>query len=161
MKAKNPDHNPDYLIDMLIDLGFVTRKQVGTFRKEKPGDKSVVGYMLTKKVITPTTLTFAMAAYLGYQMVCLRKRKISDEVIATVPAVIARKYKIVPLELSAGELKIAIADPSDLATIDSLIHLLKFEIAVVIATEADITWALNRFYPENPKRQNWWRRGKK
>ena len=159
MKTKN--HGYDYLIDMLIVMGYVTREQVINSRRKTPKGTSVVSQMLTEKVITPTALTSTMAAHFGCEMVCLRKAKrqeIPDGVIATIPAVLARKYRVIPLEKNEIGLKVAIGNPFNLATIDSLVHLLGQDITIVVATEADIFWALNRFYPENPKRKNWWRR---
>lgn len=160
MKAKDYD----YLIDMLIMLGYVTRKQVKTFRKEKSNDKSVIEHMMTKKVIAPIALTLALATHFGCEVARLRggkKQAITDGVLTTIPPAIARKYRVIPLEECGMVLKIAISDPSELATIDSLSHLLGKELEVVVATEADISWALKQFYPERPKRQNWWGRGKK
>ncbi len=40
----------------------------------------------------------------------------------------------------------AIADPSDLNTIDSLTHLLNAEIELRVASEQDIEAALNKYY---------------
>ncbi|MFA6273441.1 MAG: hypothetical protein WC673_03065 [Candidatus Paceibacterota bacterium] len=162
MKTERTDY--DYLIDMLIVLGYVTRERVANFRRKTPKGTSVVLHMLTKKVITPTALTFTRATHFNCEMVCLRKtmgQEIPDRVIATIPAAVARKYRVIPLEKNEMGIKVAISDPSDLATIDSLGHLLGTEITLVVATENDIAWALNRFYPENPKRQDWWRRGRK
>lgn len=157
MKAKTHE----YLIDMLIDLGFVTRKQVEASRKEKPSDKGVVEYMLAKKVITPIALTLTMATHFGCEVVRLRggrKQAITDGVLTTIPPAIARKYRVIPLEECGMFLKVAISDPSELVTIDSLSHLLKKELMMAVATEADISWALKQFYPESPKRKNWWRK---
>jgi len=50
--------------------------------------------------------------------------KIEDDVIAIVPRDIAKKYRVIPVFKTEGKVAVAIADPSDLNTIDSLTHLL-------------------------------------
>src|SRR5207247_10470012 len=76
----------------------------------------------------------------------LNDLKITDEVIATIPRHIARKYRVVPVYKHDGTLTVALADPSDLDTIDSLTHLLRMEINLQVASEADIETALGRYY---------------
>ncbi len=72
--------------------------------------------------------------------------KIPDEVISIIPRHIAKKYRVVPLFKTDGKVAVAIADPSDLNTIDSLTHLLNAEIELRVASEPDIEAALNKYY---------------
>ena len=54
----------------------------------------------------------------------LRRRSrmcnISPEALALVPEVMARKYHMIPLEVSNGVLRLAMADPTDIIVIDTL-----------------------------------------
>src|SRR5213594_3513294 len=72
--------------------------------------------------------------------------KIEDDIIATIRRDIARKYRVIPVFKHENTLTIAIADPSDLATVDSLGHLLNAEIVLQVASEADIEAALSKYY---------------
>jgi general secretion pathway protein E/type IV pilus assembly protein PilB len=65
-----------------------------------------------------------------------------------VPRHIARKFRVVPIYKHEGSLTVAISDPSDLATIDSLGHLLRADISIQVASEADIEAALSKYYAE-------------
>ena len=49
-----------------------------------------------------------------------RNLKIEDDVIAIIPRHVAKKYRVVPVFKTEGKVAVAIADPSDLNTIDSL-----------------------------------------
>src|SRR5204862_6164359 len=82
------------------------------------------------------------------EVVNLAEVKIPDDVIATVPRHIARKYRVVPVFKHDGSLTVALADPSDLDTIDSLNHLLRMDISLQVASEADIESALSKYYAE-------------
>ena len=137
----------DYLIDLLVDLGFVNADQVAaTTAEASASGVGVVDLMLANKIIRPADVTQAKAAQFGAEVVNLGAIKIDDEVIATVRRDIARKYRVVPVFKHDNTITIAIADPSDLATVDSLGHLLNAEISLQVASESDIEEALGRYY---------------
>src|SRR5437016_1417433 len=102
--------------------------------------------MVANKLVRPADVTQAKAAHFGAEVVNLTDLKIGDDVIATIPRHIARKYRVVPVYKHDGTLTVALADPSDLDTIDSLTHLLRMDISLQVASEADIENALSRYY---------------
>jgi type IV pilus assembly protein PilB len=137
----------DYLIDILVDLGFVTPDRVAELRTEAASaGVGVVDLMVANNVVRAADVTQAKAAHFGAEVVNLGELKIADEVIETVPRHVARKYRVVPVYRHDNSLTVAIADPSDLDTIDSLTHLLKLEINLQVASESDIEAALGRYY---------------
>src|SRR5215472_676110 len=108
----------------------------------------LVDLMLANKVVKPADVTQAKAAHFGAEVVNLGDIKIADDVISVIPRHIARKYRVVPVFKHDGSLTVALADPSDLDTIDSLTHLLRMEINLQVASEQDIENALSRYYGE-------------
>jgi general secretion pathway protein E/type IV pilus assembly protein PilB len=137
----------DYLVDILVDLGYVTPDQVATLRAEaQSSGVGVVDLMVANKVVRPADVVQAKAAHFGAEVVDLNEIKIDDDVIAAVPRHIARKYRVVPVFKHDSTITVAIADPSDLATIDSLTHLLHAEVDLRVAGEADIETALKKYY---------------
>ncbi|HXU76130.1 MAG TPA: ATPase, T2SS/T4P/T4SS family [Methylomirabilota bacterium] len=139
----------DYLVDILVDLGFVSGDQVASLRREaEAAGVGTVDLMLANKLIRPADVTQAKAAHFGAEVVNLSDLKIADDVIAAIPRHIAKKYRVVPVYKHENTLTVALADPSDLDTIDSLQHLLRMEISIQVASEADIESALNRYYAD-------------
>src|SRR5471032_2728687 len=106
----------------------------------------VVDLLLANKIIRPTDVAQAKAAQFGAEVVNLGGMKIDDEVIAIIPRHVAKKYRVIPIFKADGKIAVAIADPSDLNTIDSLTHLLGAEIDPKVASEPDIEAALNKYY---------------
>ncbi len=142
----------DYLVDMLVDLGFVTAPQVQALRTEaNAAGLGVIELMLNNKLIRPADVTQAKAAHFGVEVVNLSEVAISDEVIASIPRNVAKKYRVVPVFKHQNTLTVALADPSDLDTIDSLNHLLRMEIIHQVASEADIDNALAKYYGGDKK----------
>jgi general secretion pathway protein E/type IV pilus assembly protein PilB len=137
----------DYLLDLLVDLGFTDAETVAKSREEaNAAGVGVVDLLVANKVIRPGDVTQAKAAQFGAEVVHLTNMKIEDDVIAIVPRDIAKKYRVVPVFKSEGKVAVAIADPSDLNTIDSLTHLLHAEIELRVASEPDIEAALAKYY---------------
>jgi general secretion pathway protein E/type IV pilus assembly protein PilB len=137
----------DYLVDILVDLGFVTPDQVAAQRAEaQAAGVGVVDLMVANKVIRPADVTQAKAAHFGAEVVNLSEIKIDDDVIAAVPRHIARKYRVVPVFKHDSSITVALADPSDLDTLDSLRLLLNAEVDLRVASEQDIEAALSKYY---------------
>jgi type IV pilus assembly protein PilB len=137
----------DYLLDMLLDLGFLTPDQVASAREEaRAAGVSAVELLLANKAIRPADVTQAKAAHFGAEVVNLTGMQVSDDVIAAVPRNVARKYRVVPVYQHDGSITVAIADPSDIATIDALGHVLNADVQVQVASEQDIEAALSKYY---------------
>jgi general secretion pathway protein E/type IV pilus assembly protein PilB len=137
----------DYLLDLLTDLGFVSAEQVTRTRQEaQTAGVGVVDLLLANKIIRPADVTQAKAAQFGAEVVHLGGMVIPDEVIAVIPRHVARKYRVIPVFKTDNKIAVAIADPSDLNTIDTLTHLLNAEIELRVASEQDIETALGRYY---------------
>jgi type IV pilus assembly protein PilB len=137
----------DYLADVLVDLGLAPADVVAKIREEASASGvGVVDLLLANKVIRPADVTQAKAAQFGAEVVQLGSMQIPDEIISLVPRATARKYRVVPLFKTDDKLAIAIADPSDISTIDSLTHLLNTEIDQKVASEPEIEAALNKYY---------------
>jgi type IV pilus assembly protein PilB len=142
----------DYLLDLLVDLGFTNAEQVAKAREEaKAANVGVVDLLLANKVIRPTDVTQAKAAQFGAEVVQLGGMRIEDEVISIIPRHIAKKYRVIPIFKAEGKVAVALADPSDLNTIDSLTHLLNSEIELRVASEQDIEAALTKYYGADKK----------
>ncbi len=143
----------DYLLDLLVDLGFTSADVVTKAREEaNAAGVGVVDYLVANKAIRPGDVTQAKAAQFGAEVVHLATLKIEDDVIAMIPRDIAKKYRVIPVFKTDTKVAVAIADPSDLNTIDSLTHLLHAEIELRVASEADIEAALGKYYGGDKKR---------
>src|SRR6058998_356328 len=72
--------------------------------------------------------------------------RLTDDVISAVPRHIAKKYNVVPIYRHDNTVTVALSDPSDLDTLDSLRHLLNMEVEPRVASPQDIEEAIGRYY---------------
>ncbi len=140
----------DYLLEILGDLGFITPEQSAKAKSEAAAaGVGVVDLLLANKVIRAAEVAQAKAAHFGAEVVNLGAMNLSDEVIALINRDTAKKYRAIPVSHHGSTITVALADPSDVATIDSLNILLRSkasDVDVKVASEEDIEAALNRYY---------------
>ncbi len=130
-----------------MDLGFVTAAQVEAARTEAAtSGVGVVDLMVANKLIRPADVAQAKAAHFGAEVVNLADLRLADDVISLIRRDIAKKYRVVPVSKMGNTITVAVSDPSDLDTLDSLHHLLHADIEPKVASEQDIESALNKYY---------------
>src|SRR5207302_1265179 len=107
---------------------------------------SVVDRLIEHGIVSLEDVTRALAAQANMDFVDLSQLTISNEVIHMIDANVARRYKVVPVAQVDSGLMVAIGDPLDFDTFDSLGYLLKQHIEFVCATPAQIKTALHKYY---------------
>ncbi len=128
-------------------MGYISHGDVEQYRAEAESlGMGVVDLMVERKLINTATVTQAKAAHFGFEMVNLSEIRLDDDLISSVPRNIAKRYRVVPVYRHGNHLAIALSDPSDLNTIDSLHHLLRSDLELKVATEDDIEAALKKYY---------------
>jgi type IV pilus assembly protein PilB len=137
----------DYLLDTLMEFGVVDSAQVEQYRADADTKgEGVVDTMVAAGAIQPIDVTRARAMHFGTEMVDLADLRLTDDVIAAVPRHIAKKFNVVPVFINEEGVGIAIADPSDLDTMDAVQVSLGQHILFRVASADDIQAALNRYY---------------
>ncbi|MEO5803544.1 MAG: ATPase, T2SS/T4P/T4SS family [Verrucomicrobiota bacterium] len=137
----------DYLIELLTDMGLVTNEQLAPLREQAESTgEGLVDLLVAQKIIRPMDVAQAKAAHFGYELVTFSDLRLTDDVISSVPRHIAKRYRAVPVAKHGNSVAIALSDPSDLDTIDSLQRALNADIDLRVATDEDIDAALNKYY---------------
>jgi type IV pilus assembly protein PilB len=139
----------DYLVESLMDMGLLTNDQVSKARELAAEDKGVLDILLEDKAVSAEDVTMAKAMQFGVEVIDLGSVKFDQAIIESLPKEIARRYKAIPVGMTAETIMIAVVDPSDLDTIDSLQHVLPKPVEIKVATEAQIKMALDRFYGQD------------
>ena len=86
------------------------------------------------------------AAHFGAEEVDLRQVSFTPELLARVPAEAARRFRVLPVFSSRDKLKLALADPSDLDTIDTIQKLLQRDLELCVAEANQLNDFIDRLY---------------
>jgi type IV pilus assembly protein PilB len=139
-------HNEDYVLRVLQDVGLVTRKQIDAARARLNGAPSVVGLLIKDGVVSETDISRTLATQAHMDWVDISSMVIPPEVIKQIRAEDARRFKVVPVAFGETGLVVAVGDPLDIDTIDSLSFLLQRELELVCASPEKIREALVKYY---------------
>ena len=138
--------NEDYVLSVLEDVGLVTRAQIASARSRLNGTKNIVDVLVRDGVVTETDVSRTLAAQAHMDWVDLSTRVIPPEVINQIRGEDARRFKVIPVAVSDTGLVVAVSDPLDIDTIDSLSFLLQREIELVCSSPEKIREALIKYY---------------
>ncbi|MEI6035797.1 MAG: ATPase, T2SS/T4P/T4SS family [Verrucomicrobiae bacterium] len=137
--------NEDYIVEILMDVGLVTRTQVEYSRAQMKG-QSVVDALILEGFITQEDIARTLAAQNGMEFMDLAQVVVPPNIIDLLPVEDARRWKAVPVGEREGALLIAIGDPMDMQTMDDLAFKLQREVEFVCATPEAIRNCLVQYY---------------
>jgi len=137
----------DFIIDLLTTKDVITEHQVEEARLRAGRDMcSVIDSMVRLQYISEEEILMILASEYGMDTFDFNGYEIPATVIASIAPEIARRYKIMPVMKNDGVLIVAIADPTDLETLDSLRYILKMDVDGVLASYKQIMAAIEKHY---------------
>ncbi|MGI9473132.1 MAG: GspE/PulE family protein [Rubripirellula sp.] len=133
--------------DLLLKQGVISLDQLTEAEEVAKTTNADVGDVLIQmEYATPEEVAQAMAKHHKIPYVDLRSAQISDEVVELVPESVARENTVLPFSEEDGALRILIADPFDLETIEKLRFILNRKIETALAPKGAIIGAINKYY---------------
>ncbi len=138
--------NEDYVLKVLQDVGLVSRKQIEGARKHLNGQNNVVDLLIKNGIVTESDVSRSLAAQAHMDWIDLSSMVIPPAIIKQIRAEDARRFKVIPVAFGETGLVVAVSDPLDIDTIDSLSFLLQRELELVCTSPEKIREALIKYY---------------
>ena len=137
----------DYVLKLLEDAGLVTRSQIENARSRLNGSSgNAVDLLIKDGIVSDADVSRSLAAQAHMDWVDLSAKVIPPDVINQIRAEDARRFKVIPVGYGESGLIVAVSDPLDIDTIDSLSFILQREIELVCASPEKIRQALIKYY---------------
>jgi type IV pilus assembly protein PilB len=132
---------------MLVSSGLITDDQLKKALAAQKTEGGRLGSMLVKLgfVQEDKLMTFLSKQY-GVPYVDLSKFEINPAVIKHIPADVAQKYRIMPINRTGATITIAMVDPSNIFAIDDIKFMTGYNVEAVVATEGAIVEAIKKYY---------------
>ncbi len=139
--------NDDYVLEILQENGYITSDQIEMIRAEpiEPG-QSTVDALIAAEVIGEVEVLGVLASQFGMEVVSLVGQNIVPEIRDLLTVDIVRRYRVIPLSKEDGTVTVAMSDPIDFDTLDSLRHLLKCNVEGVVALKSEIRTLVEKYY---------------
>lgn len=140
----------EFIIELLISRGIITDEQLQTAKQKKQEDDldSLLKALYACRIVSEADVMQLLAAEYGMDVYDFdsTKEHIPEQIISMLPPKIARRYKMVPIAFSGGILRVAMADPADIESLDAVRHLTKMDVEGVISPQRQINRALDFYY---------------
>jgi general secretion pathway protein E/type IV pilus assembly protein PilB len=147
----------DYVIQFIQDKGLVSPADVAQAKADLgavPDDQNPDTLALAKLVeagkVSWTKITEALSKEFDMELVDLSQVSPTEDVLKLISQEQATRQNILPLQMDGVELVVAISDPLDTETIDSISRVLKVALNPRLATPDDLKAAISRAYSGGP-----------
>ena len=139
----------EYILELLVEYGMVTREQVARAREEAEasgGTLDPVECLKKDGSVREQDLLAMLAQQYGMEVLDLNSYEIPPEILECLTPEVASRYKVVPVMKHDDVLTIAMSDPTDMETLDALRYLLGTEVDAMVASKSQIDAILDRHY---------------
>ena len=131
---------------------MVTNEQIDEARQvaleSEFGEMDVVDALVKTGAVGEDELLAMLAQQYGMEVMDLTDYDIPAAVIACLDVEVARYYKVIPVAKHDDMLTIAMSDPADMETLDTLRYLLGGDVDVVAAPKKQIEACIEKYYAE-------------
>ncbi len=133
--------------DILVETGVVTPQQLAEALAQQRRTRERLGRILVDQgAATEKQIAQALAAQLDLPLVNLSSARLDPNAIKLIPEVLARKRRVLPLQLDGGQLVVAMADPLDVFALDDVGIAARRAVKPVVAVESEVMAAIERAY---------------
>jgi type IV pilus assembly protein PilB len=133
--------------EMLLKGNLITADQLRSALETQEKTRERIGAVLVKGGFIKEE---ELLAFLGRQfnlpVVDLTKYEINPEVVRLLPEEMVQKHLALPINRIGAKMIVAVADPSNMAIIDGIGFKTGYSVELVLASERDITAAINKFF---------------
>jgi general secretory pathway protein E len=136
--------------ELFVKEGLISNDQLTTAlekQKQLGGYKQIGDLLVSMGLVTERDRVRMLGQHWGFGYVDLNEEDVIDpSVVHMVSQDLARRYKVIPLALENGKLRLAMKNPLDIFATDEIRLITGKEIEPLIATEEDILAAINANY---------------
>ena len=141
------EENVNPLLALIKDQGLIDDLQFEEVLAEhKRTGTDVFQILQNFSIMDADSILHVEANYLGTEVVSLRDREFSPQLIKTIPANTARMYRCMPVGLTDSALQVAFEDALNPARIDEVGFIVKKDVQPVVANPAEISKLIEKHY---------------
>jgi type IV pilus assembly protein PilB len=138
------------LLSLIREQGLIDDLQYEEVVAElKRGNAPVIQLLQDFGIMKLDDILHVIAGHVGADVVSLKDREFSPELLQTVPAKVAQMYQCLPVAMNNGTVQVALADPLDPQHADEIHFAIKRDVQIVVADPAEIKKAIDRLYGQD------------
>jgi len=139
--------NPKQVLEILADQGLMEQIQIEDILQEVgQTGKSLIDVLVDFQICNEEQFYQTLATYLGMEFVDLGSFEPPTDIVRLIPAGLALMHRVFPIGIDAGTLQVAMADPLNPETPESLRFALGKEIQPIVAPVFQIDELIKKHY---------------
>ena len=147
LSIASPTRRSGQLDEHLLARGLVNEEQLEEARRNAAQRGRSLGRVLIELgFVSEAGLVSILAEQLGLKFIDLSEAHIDPAAVAMVSEAVARRHSCLPVAVDNGTLVVAMADPANVVAVDDIRAMTKRDVRVVVATKADVSSAISRYY---------------
>ncbi|HEX9407319.1 MAG TPA: type IV-A pilus assembly ATPase PilB [Thermoanaerobaculia bacterium] len=133
--------------ELLTKASLITQEQLKEALKSQKDTGGKLGETLIKLgFVSEEEITECLSQQFGVPSINLSHFEIDQSVIKLIPADVARKYNILPVNKTGATITIAMADPTNVFAMDDIKFMTGYNVEPVVASELGIKAAIDNYY---------------
>ncbi|MBN1503442.1 MAG: type IV-A pilus assembly ATPase PilB [Candidatus Eisenbacteria bacterium] len=133
----------------LVEEKLVSQETLDKANKQKKETGGSLTQALVKLgAITEDDLTKFVSELYNVPVINLSSIEVDKAVIKLIPADVASKFQVIPVERAGRKLTVAMVNPSNIFAIDDIKFLTGLEVQPLIASESEIKKGIDRYYDQ-------------
>ena len=133
--------------ELLTKAGLISQDQLKEALKvQKEGGGKLGETLIKLAFVTEEDITECLSQQFGVPSINLAHFEIDSSVIKLIPADVARKYNILPVNKTGATITIAMADPTNVFAMDDIKFMTGYNVEPVVASELGIKAAIDNYY---------------
>jgi type IV pilus assembly protein PilB len=133
--------------ELLTKASLITQDQLKEALRVQKETGGKLGETLIKLgFVSEEDITECLSQQFGVPSINLQHFEIDSSVIKLIPADVARKYNILPVNKTGATITIAMADPTNVFAMDDIKFMTGYNVEPVVASELGIKAAIDNYY---------------
>jgi len=138
---------PKSLGEMLIEENLITPAQLeGALAQQRQQGGTVGDILLRQGAVKAEQLAVILSIKLNLPLIDLKRHVIQPEALRLIPEEMARKHRLIPMDIVNDSLMVVMADPEDIRTIEDIKAQARMRVEVALGVTSDIERAININY---------------
>ncbi len=133
--------------DLLVQQKLLSQEQLAAaLEKQKASGRKLGRVLVENSFVTEEEISGAIARQLNIPLLDLRNVHVRPEIVRLLPEQLARRFRAVVVESRGDQVRVAMADPTDLFAYDEIVNHLKREVTVAVANEGSLAQFIDLIY---------------
>ncbi|MCJ7621345.1 MAG: Flp pilus assembly complex ATPase component TadA, partial [Anaerolineae bacterium] len=133
--------------EVLVQAKLLTPEDLTRALELQRSDKKRLGEILIQEgMVSPENLAMTLSLHLNVPFIDLKRHTVQADALRLIPEEVARKHKLIPLDIIDGALSVVMDDPANFQVVEELAARSGMPVRPMVGIASDIEATINLHY---------------